>query len=335
MKIGFACQWLTSERSGKTDKEIKELEAPFRCTTTTVKFCDQNKDYEDKLWQIVKHNLLAIHKLVLKVATDKEPIKRMVRLSSDFLPMYTHPKYGKFYERTDVKNLVETSLPNIGRLVKTHGVRLSFHPDQFCVLSSENPQIVENSIREIEYHAYLVSCMGLGKEFQDFKCNVHLSGKGGINVFRKSFSKLSDVAKNILTIENDEFQAGLDYVLQVSDIVPIVLDIHHNWVNTGGYINPKSSKAKKVIDSWRGVRPVIHYSYSKPEALIKHSGDKKPNYFTLDVNDSLLRQHSDDYPNEHSNRWALSFLPDFDIMCEAKLKNLARDQLVDQYLKGL
>lgn len=334
MKIGFACQWLTPDRDGKTEKEIKEMEAPFRCTTTTVKWCTENKkDYQEKLWSIMEHNLLALHKLVIKVATDPDPIKRMVRLSSDVLPLFTYEPFAEFYRRTDVVAYLEKKLPSIGKYAESKKVRLSFHPSQVCVLASENPNIVENSIREFEYHAFLVRCMGLGKEFQDFKCNVHLSGKGGESVFRKAYSRLSDVAKNILTIENDEFSSGLDEVLAISDLVPIVLDVHHHWINTGGYIKPTDIRVQRIIDSWRGIRPVMHYSYSKSEFLTNHKTNGRPNYFRLGMSDSLLRQHSDDYPNEHSNRWALSFLSDFDIMCEAKLKNLARDQLVQQYYK--
>jgi hypothetical protein len=40
-----------------------------------------------------------------------------------------------------------------------------------------------------------------------------------------------------------------------------------------------------------------------------------------------LRAHSDFYWNQEVNHWALSFLPQFDIMCESKAKNLASKAL--------
>lgn len=43
-----------------------------------------------------------------------------------------------------------------------------------------------------------------------------------------------------------------------------------------------------------------------------------------------LRAHSDFYPNRTVNAWALSFLDNFDIMCEAKAKNLASFALAEQ-----
>lgn len=327
MRIGFACQWLHPDRSLDT-KELAEIEQEYRCRTTTVKWCSDNPDYDKKLWDIMKHNVKAITKLAIKVSRDPDPMKRMVRLSSDLLPLYTHPNFSHFYKSRDVKDYLEKMLPIIGKI---KDIRLSFHPDQFCVLASSNENVVANSIREIEYHAYIAELMGFGQKFQDFKCNVHLSGDGGITQFRKSYGKLSEVARNILTIENDEFNAGLDYVLQVSDLVPIVLDVHHHWVNTGGYIRPDDARIKTIIDSWRGVRPVMHYSYSRSEYLPDQDNNKRPVYSKLQVNDADLRKHSDDYPNKASNEWALSFLEKFDIMCEAKFKNLARDQLIAQY----
>jgi len=43
-----------------------------------------------------------------------------------------------------------------------------------------------------------------------------------------------------------------------------------------------------------------------------------------------LRAHSDYFPNEKANAWALSFWSQFDIQCEAKAKNLASEQLYNQ-----
>jgi len=46
---------------------------------------------------------------------------------------------------------------------------------------------------------------------------------------------------------------------------------------------------------------------------------------------AYLRAHSDYYWNTAVNQWALSFLPEFDIMCESKAKNLASQRLFEQH----
>jgi UV DNA damage endonuclease len=202
------------------------------------------------------------------------------------------------------------------------------HPGQFTVLASDNEEIVERSIEEFEYHTDVLRWMGYGRTYQDFKCNVHISGrKGPAGIKHVVNTRLSPEARNTITIENDENKWGIDASLELVDTCALVLDIHHHWCREGEYIEPKDDRFLRIIDSWRGVRPVIHYSYSRDEALpadFTHS--QRPNMHTLlesGYKKAKLRAHSDYYPNNAVNDWALSFLPYADIMCESKCKNLA------------
>jgi UV DNA damage repair endonuclease len=109
----------------------------------------------------------------------------------------------------------------------------------------------------------------------------------------------------------------------------LVLDVHHHWCREGEYIRPTDDRYKRVIDSWRGVRPVIHYSYSREE-WVGHIDNELPNMQTLlesGTKKAKLRAHSDWYPNRVANEWALEFLDYSDIMCESKMKNLASIEL--------
>jgi UV DNA damage endonuclease len=81
-----------------------------------------------------------------------------------------------------------------------------------------------------------------------------------------------------------------------------------------------------VVDSWRMVRPVIHYSVSREDILLDHCSETLPDHASLlesGHKKQKLRAHSDFYWNRSVNKWALSFLDQFDLMCEAKGKNLA------------
>jgi UV DNA damage repair endonuclease len=95
-------------------------------------------------------------------------------------------------------------------------VRLSFHPGQFCVLASESNEIVERSIEEFEYHADMARWMGYGKTFQDFKINVHISGRKGPAGIQSALKRLSPEARNCITIENDEMTWGIDASLELA-----------------------------------------------------------------------------------------------------------------------
>lgn len=335
MRIGFACKYVHPDRTLKKS-EINAIESTFNGTSTTLRWCKENPlKVEQRFHEIIDHNISSIFKLI-KHVSSMEKTARMLRISGDILPLYTHADYSWVYQKSVLRD-VEKRLFMVGEYARQHDVRLSMHPGQFVVLASENPDIVKASIKEFEYHAMIIRMMGYGKQFQDFKCNVHLSGKGGESVFRKAFSRLSVEARNTITIENDEYSKGLDDVLLVSDIVPIVMDIHHHWVHSSNYIRPHDDRVRRVIESWRGKRPTLHYAYSRQEVLLElgHDDNKtkfKPCFNILN-NKRLLRAHSDFYPNKSANRWALSFLPEFDIMCEAKMKNLASAELIKQAVR--
>jgi UV DNA damage repair endonuclease len=224
----------------------------------------------------------------------------------------------------------------VGDVARKNGVRLSFHPGQFTVLASDNPDIVNRSIEEFEYHADMARYMGYGKSFQDFKINVHISGRAGPEGIRQAYKRISPEARNTITIENEENAWGLDDCISISDLVPIVLDLHHNWVREGEYLAPSSQQVQRVVDSWRGVRPTLHYSVSREDWLVGHDPLVAPDYKLLLENGyrkQKLRAHSDFYWNTAVNEWALSFLDQFDIMAESKGKNLASFALADQAKK--
>jgi UV DNA damage repair endonuclease len=254
------------------------------------------------------------------------PHLRMVRLGSEMLQGYTEKDWQAWWQRQEVQDHCERIFAPIGETARRLGVRLSFHPGQFCVLASENPGIVERSIEEFEYHADMVRWMGYGRTFQDFKINVHISGKLGPEGIRAAYSKLSTEARNCITIENEENSHGLDACLTISDLVPIVLDVHHHWCKTGEYISPMDPRVDRVVQSWRGVRPVMHYSVSREDVLVGHDSDVMPDYTTLlaqGFKKQKLRAHSDFYWNTAVSDWAAGFLRTHDIMCESKGKNLS------------
>jgi UV DNA damage repair endonuclease len=206
------------------------------------------------------------------------------------------------------------------------------HPGQFTVLASDNPDIVERSIEEFEYHVDVARWMGFGQQFQDFKINVHISGRKGPAGIIDVYPRLSTEARNTITIENDENSWGIEASLELRKHLALVLDIHHHWVKTGEYILPTDDRFSRIVDSWRGVRPVIHYSVSREDILVDHDLDTLPDMEKLleqGYKKQKLRAHSDYMWNNAVNEWALSFRDTADIMVESKAKNLASMKLLN------
>jgi UV damage endonuclease UvdE len=328
-RIGFACKFAEINKKG----EIASVEG-LNTGGTTMAWANRNSrsTVEDKIIDVAKKNIMNTHNLIKKVATLPEPL-RMLRITSDMLSFYTHDDYKGFWHDPYIQNLLEHWFAPLGETARQHNVRLSFHPDQFVVLASDRPEVVNKSIEEFEYHVDMARWMGFCQRFQDIKINVHISGRAGPEGIRAAYTRLSPEARNSLTIENEEMTHDLHTVLQIADLVPIVLDIHHHWVNSGEYIEPTDDRVKRVIDSWRGVRPTMHYSVSREDCLVSHARDQRPAYDALiesGYNKQKLRAHSDYYWNDAVNDWALTFLDNFDIMCESKAKNLASFKLYEK-----
>lgn len=333
-RIGFACKFMHPNKT-LTTKQRGEYESRYNTKTTTRAWMSRQSVAvaEAKLWEIIRHNLWSTKNLVKYVGELPNEL-RFLRISSDLLPLYTEPTWSYFYKKADVTKWLEQSFADLGNTARDLGCRMSMHPGQFCVLASDNPDVVTNSIQEFEYHCDMIRWMGYGKEFQDFKCNVHIGGRLGPDGIRAVYPLLSTEARNTITIENDEFGWGLDSCLELADIIPIVLDIHHHYIRTGGeYIQSSDTRIKQLLDSWRGIRPVMHYSVSREEyARDNMTLPDMQMLLTEGHKPQSLRAHSDMLNNSACNDWALSFWNDFDIMVEAKCKNLASKQLYQQFL---
>ena len=332
-RIGFACKWIDtpSQVDGIGPKDDAKK---YNTGSTTVAWLNRQSTEvaEQKLWDLMVGNIESTRLLVERVGTLDENL-RMVRLSSDILPVYTQQVWSRFWRLPDVRAYCERAFGEVGAVARKNNVRVSMHPGQFTVLASENPNIVDRSIEEFEYHTDMARWMGYGKTFQDFKINVHISGKQGPAGIRSAYNRLTPEARNCITIENEENAWGLDDCLDLGDILPIVLDIHHHWIREREYIDPKDSRVLRVLESWRGLRPTLHYSVSREDVLVGHATNSLPVMESLllaGYKKQKLRAHSNFYWNTPANEYALSFLDTHDIMCESKGKNLASFALHEQ-----
>jgi UV DNA damage repair endonuclease len=336
-RIGFCCKWIDTvdQLDGFKPKDDALL---YNNKTTTVAWLNRQTKAvaEQRLWDIMEHNTNATLRLVQRVG-KLAPELRMVRLSSDILPVYSEPTWGYFWTNHDVREAVAKRLAAVGEAAKRLDVRVSFHPGQFCVLASDRESVISNSIAEFEYHADLARWMGFGSSWHDhgFKINVHISGKGGPASIRATYARLSPEARNLITIENEEYTYGLDACLSLGDILPIVFDTHHHWIHSGEYLSPTDDRVKMVKDSWRGVRPSLHYSVSRESMGLTNDG--RPNLSTLMESGhkkGTLRAHSDFMWNSAVNQYVGEFWDSFDIQVEAKAKNLASIKLHEELTKG-
>lgn len=158
---------------------------------------------------------------------------QMYRFSSKLIPLATHEDLLDW-------NPFEALAPafqEVGEFVQKHGIRVSFHPDHFCVFSTPRPEVLAKSELDLLNHILMLEAMGLD---ESTKCNIHIGGAYGDKVvagerFVRQFSSLSPRFKHRITLENDDKTFNVRETLEAADQVevPMVLDIHHHAVNAG------------------------------------------------------------------------------------------------------
>jgi UV DNA damage endonuclease len=239
------------------------------------------------------------------------------RMSSDSFPWMSE------YEFSDLPKFpaIHTYLKLIGKKVKDHGIRVSYHPGPFNVLASENPSVVEKTIKELNKHAELMDLMELDQT-TFYPINIHINTTQptrelAAERFCKEFENLSDSCKKRLVVENDDGQNQYsvkmlyDWVYQVIGI-PITFDQHH--YNYGPQDQTMEEALRLAHSTWE-TRALTHMSSPK----------------TLEDTSGKNTAHAD-YIYEEIKTFGL----DFDTEIEAKAKDLAVFKYRQQFkvLKG-
>ena len=186
------------------------------------------------------------------------------RVSSPLFPLYTHPEVG--YRLEDLPTAVEVTatLIAVKSLKDKYQLRLSFHPDQFTLLSSPRPEVTTASLEELDYQAMLAVLIGADV------INIHGGGVYGdkssaLLRLENQISALPEPIRERLTLENDDHSYTVKDLVPVCDklSIPMVYDVHHHRCNPDGLTVAEATKA--CLLSWRklGREPYFHISSPK------------------------------------------------------------------------
>ncbi|MDF2840733.1 MAG: damage endonuclease UvdE [Clostridia bacterium] len=286
--LGFACICNTLKESG-------------RFKTVTVKTFSKL----DEIEQLKKLKSTAVDNLYTSLQIlkwCKENDIHMYRFSSDLIPLATYVVSWHWWQDPDIQNMCT----KIKEYAQENKIRISLHPDQFCVLNSDKPEVVKNSITHLEYLNRLSNL--IGNKILIIHTGSTVGGKEkAMQRFIDHFKLLSQDIQSKLTLENDDKSFGVMDVLTICETlgIPMIFDIHHyNCLNAGEDL---SELRQRIIATWKGKRPKMHLSSGKTGFTDKHHAD----YIT-----------DEDYAR------ALQFAgDDFDIMLECKQKELALLQI--------
>ena len=284
------------------------------------------RSHDSRRWQNGPHLCVSLAYLRDVFAYLAEAGIAMYRMASDLAPYATHPDLPQFWGQLDE---CRAELEEVGRLGQRMALRLSFHPSPHVVLNSPEPGLATRSMADISFHSFLLDAMGMGAD----ACVVtHLGGihgdrEGALDRFVEHVSDLRPSVRRRVVIENDDVRFGVADALWVHERtgLPVVFDnLHHRVHNPAGW--PMREALEACLATWpAGVRPKVHYSSPRTDWLVAQA-------------------RACDTPEVHRTRWgyhsdyinpfefidflrAAEGLPEFDVMLEARAKDLALGQL--------
>lgn len=252
----------------------------------------------------------------------------MYRLTSKLIPLATHQALSDW---NPYPALIE-DFQAIGQFVKEKGLRVSLHPDHFCVFSTPREEVLMNSIKDMEYHVDMLEAMGLDERS---KCNIHMGGAYGDKPtssqrFIEQFSSLPPRIKHRVTLENDDKTFNVEETLLAAETVevPMVLDIHHYAVNTGGITEEELLHTwwPRIVKTWERERSRLQLTHAHELPVKIHASSPKS------VTDP--RGHADNVELTtllHFLRQASKYTSHVDCMIEAKAKDKALFQLMKEF----
>ena len=286
---------------------IQEGSPNKAATVKTIEKIDDPEGRINRLRRISRENL-AITLRILRY--NRAHQIHLYRFTSKTIPLPTHPIAAGWDYRTELA----AELAEIGEYIRTNSMRVSAHPDHYTLLNSPKSDVLAAALLDLDYHVSMLEGMGLPPEPQ---LVIHVGGLYknkdlSLQRFLEEFEKLPDRLRLRLLLENDDkvYDARDILDLSVKTGQPMVLDIHHHACTNHG---------ESIADLWEGVvktwgdrRPKIHVSSSKSLKDCRSHAD------FINIDDFLPFLKT-----------AKEIGQDFDVMVEAKQKDLAMFQLLD------
>ena len=197
------------------------------------------------------------------------------RINSQILPLKTHTGCGYPMSELPEGQEIVRQFNACGEFAKSHNIRTSFHPDQFVVLNSPRPEVVESSLNELEYQAEMAEWVNADV------VNIHGGGAYGdkqsaLARFAQNLNRLSDRARSRLTVENDDTTYTPEDLLPMcrAEGLPLVYDVHHHRCNPDG-LSLEAATAGALstwnrepmfhisspLEGWQGAHPKRHHDF--------------------------------------------------------------------------
>jgi len=153
---------------------------------------------------------------------------------------------------------------------------------QYTQLGSPRKPVIDNALRDLNYHAELLSLLKMPpQQDRDAVMILHLGGVFGdkaatLDRFRENYAKLPQGVKDRLVLENDDVSWSVHELLPLCEElnIPMVLDFHHhNIIFDADHIREGTKDIidlfPRILATWKrkNITPKMHYSEPTPAAI--------------------------------------------------------------------
>ena len=286
--LGICCHWLHEETKPRSGQKFLVNEMDER--SLQLGRFRSGKYTPDYIKETYLHNVAGLNRMIPKIRSHGI---KLFRISSALLPLADQVDRSLW----DNEEL-SSSLKKLGDFVKANDMRVTMHPGQFCVLSSDSESVVDNAFRELSIHAWVMDAMGLDVS-PKWAINIHGGKMNKSEALIRRIDKLPDNVRGRLTLENDESCYNVIELLEVyqRSNVPVCFDTHHHTFNDGGLTTDEAHAA--TAETWpSGVKPLQHISNTDPLLLNGSFSDRRKHsdmihYVTQPQLDGLLKDEID------------------------------------------
>jgi UV DNA damage endonuclease len=230
----------------------------FRTTTAKALLAMTRDRQLARLGELCLHNARS---LLQALQVSRQLDIGAFRIMSPLFPRMTHPEVGYRLDELSTGAAIVDLLAATRGFAAANDIRLSFHPDQFVVLSSPHPAVIVSSLRELTYQGMLAEAVGADV------INIHAGGVYGDKplALQRLATVLNDLPTTVrsrLTLENDDISYTPRDLLPVCQhlSLPLVYDVHHHRCNRDGLTVEEATELAR--ETWRpaGREPYCHLS---------------------------------------------------------------------------
>jgi UV DNA damage endonuclease len=288
-----------------------------------------------------KENLEAMYKII---AWSKNNNIFFYRISSDILPHVNNSRIKqhmleKHYLDYFTLNFASSIIFEIGKYVQKYNIRLSMHPDHYNQLATKTQSVLDNTFTDLYWQARLLDMLEIGADAylkyskidtpNDIKTGgtlcIHMGGTfkdktESIKRWKNNFKKLPKNIQNRCCLENCEKGYCVEDLLPVCQELNIPLIFDFNHYNCWAYYHSDNPEQKPIsellpfiLNTWKVVNKIPKF----------HLSDQ--------AEDKKVGAHHDYVENIPEQLLNLMGKLDFDIMIEAKQKELAVLKLMKKY----